>query len=77
MILMVGVIGVLGRETAHRLLAAGHEVRGLALQAAIWLCTWNTDKIEQVYTNNKQISSISKLAHHIDYQSKESFNFWC
>lgn len=29
MILIVGVTGVLGRETAHQLLAAGYQVRGL------------------------------------------------
>ena len=29
MILIVGVTGVLGRETARQLLEAGHRVRGL------------------------------------------------
>ena len=34
MILIVGVTGVLGRETAHQLLAAGHQVRGLTRNPA-------------------------------------------
>lgn len=35
MILIVGITGVLGRETARQLLAAGHKVRGLTRNPAI------------------------------------------